>query len=153
MTELDSRQVLAVKSAWGLEHEVFLKLVKVVNELSYEIEVLLKEQGLSSAHYNILRILRGAGEEGLACSAIGERLLVKSPDITRLLDRLEKQELIERARSLVDRRIVTSCLSEKGQKLLAALDEPMKQLHKKQLEHLGETKLEQLSKLLDDIQN
>ena len=139
------------KSIWGIEHEVFLKLVKQANAFVYEVELLLKDRKLSSAHYNILRILRGAGKKGLPCNAISERLLVKSPDITRLLDRLEKKDLITRERSRTDRRVVNALINTKGLDVLAFLDDPMKNLHKKQLGHLEQKKLKKLSGLLDDL--
>ncbi len=98
-----------------------------------------------------MRILRGAGGEGLACNEISERLLVKSPDITRLLDRLEKQELIVRSRSRVDRRIVNASISKTGLELLERLDEPMQSLHKSQLGSLGQEKLTQLLALINEL--
>jgi DNA-binding MarR family transcriptional regulator len=98
-----------------------------------------------------LRILRGAGGEGLACNEISERLLVKSPDITRLLDRLEKQELIMRNRSKEDRRIVNANISGAGLELLERLDEPMQSLHKTQLGSLNQEKLTQLLALINEL--
>jgi DNA-binding MarR family transcriptional regulator len=135
----------------SLEEEVALTLFKLVNDLGYDLQELLKTAELSAAQYNILRILRGAGPDGLACNGIGERLLVKSPDMTRLLDRLEQQTLIRRERSSEDRRIVYSYITKKGLEALDALDEPIAALHKEQFGQLSKKKLEQLLSLLEEV--
>jgi DNA-binding MarR family transcriptional regulator len=81
-----------------LEAEVFVNLFRTADALARGAESLLKSAGLSAAQYNVLRILRGAGAEGLACSEIGCRMISRDPDITRLLDRMESRGLIARAR-------------------------------------------------------
>ena len=114
-----------------------------------EILDVLRPSGLSATQYNVLRILRGAGsEEGLICSEISERLITKDSDITRLLERLENRGLITRERSAKDRRIVIVKISDAGLKLLAELDEPVVELHRRQLGHLGENLQEELNALL-----
>lgn len=133
----------------SLEQEVFLNLMRTCDFLSREMEELFKPSGLSSAQYNVLRILRGAGDEGLACGEIGNRMIKHDPDMTRMLDRLEKRELITRCRLTTDRRVVRARISPAGLELLATLDEPTRQMHKTQLTHMGERNLKMLMKLLE----
>lgn len=133
----------------SLEQEVFLNLMRTCDFLSREMEELFKPSGLSSAQYNVLRILRGAGDEGLACGEIGNRMIKHDPDMTRMLDRLEKRELITRCRLTTDRRVVRARISPAGLELLATLDEPTRRMHKTQLAHMGERNLKMLMKLLE----
>jgi DNA-binding MarR family transcriptional regulator len=115
--------------------------------LSRRIDYVLKDADLSSNQYNVLRILRGA-PEGLACGEIGSRMITRDPDITRLLDRLEKRALISRCRESKDRRMVLTRITPAGLKLLAELDEPVQQAHRGQLGHMGKERLKALSELL-----
>ncbi|HEX9109386.1 MAG TPA: MarR family transcriptional regulator [Longimicrobiales bacterium] len=139
-----------VKAGPGLEHTVFLALQRLASDLGQEVAELLKGAGLSGAQYNVLRILRGAGKSGLACGEIAGRMITRDPDITRLLDRLEKRGLVIRARESGDRRVVTTRITQEGRALLATLDEPVAQLHERQLAGLGEEKLERLLQLLEE---
>ena len=109
----------------------------------------LKPSGLTPTQYNVLRILRGAGSVGLACGEIAERMVTKDSDITRLLDRLENQELVRRSRDEKDRRIVMTFITPEGLHTLKELDTPIVELHRRQLGHLGERRLKQLSELLE----
>src|SRR5215470_13051287 len=88
------------------EQEAYLALLRTADALEMQVEAKLKEFGLTGTQYNALRILRGAGADGLPCSEIGERMITHDPDITRLLDRLEKRGLAERARCKKDRRVI-----------------------------------------------
>src|SRR5229473_973935 len=116
----------------ALEERVFVSLMRTTDALSRGGEVLLKPYNLSATQYNILRILRGAGEKGLACREIGCRLITRDPDITRLLDRLESRGLIARAREAQDRRVVKTRIAEEGLRLLAELDQPVREVHRHQ---------------------
>ncbi|HEY4660081.1 MAG TPA: MarR family transcriptional regulator, partial [Terriglobales bacterium] len=116
----------------SLEEAVFLDLLRTSDVLSRRLAYILKNEDLSSNQYNVLRILRGA-PEGLACGEIGSRMISRDPDITRLLDRLEKRGLISRCRETKDRRTVLTRISPEGLKLLARLDEPVQQAHREQL--------------------
>src|SRR5580704_13128626 len=100
-------------------------MVRTADVLGRRLIGVLKDEELSQNQYNVLRILRGAAE-GLACGEIGERMITRDPDITRLLDRLEKRELIERWRDASDRRVVLAKISPAGLKLLARMDEPVR---------------------------
>jgi DNA-binding MarR family transcriptional regulator len=107
----------------------------------------LKTEDLSSTQYNVLRILRGS-PEGLPCGEIARRLITRDPDVTRLLDRMEKRGLIWRARESRDRRMVLARITPEGLKLVDRLDEPVQKIHRKQLGHLGKDQLHALTELL-----
>lgn len=136
-----------------LEQTVFLQLQKTADDLMAEFAELIKPQDLSPEQYNVLRILRAAGDAGLATGKITERMLTREPDMTRLLDRLEKRNLIRRDRDASDRRVVRAIISADGLKLLASLDETILALHNKQLKHLDRDKLKTLSELLESARN
>lgn len=113
-----------------------------------ELNNLLKQHHLSEPQYNVLRILRGAGERGLPCQRIAERMLTRLPDITRMLDRLEKAGLVERRRSTEDRRVINVRIRQEGKELLATLDQPVLQLHSRQFQNLEPNELTELNRLL-----
>ena len=129
------------------EEAAYLDLLRTTDMLSRGLIPVLKAEDLSSTQYNVLRILRGA-PEGLPCGEIGNRMITKDPDITRLLDRLEKRGLISRSRDARDRRTVTARITAAGLKLLGKLDEPVQAAHRKQLGHLGRNRLRALTELL-----
>ena len=129
------------------EEAAFLDLLRTCDLLTRRIAPVLKAADLTSTQYNVLRILRGA-REGLACREIAARMITRDPDITRLLDRMEKRELIERRREAGDRRTVLTRITPEGLELLAGLDEPVQRTHRKHLGHLGPEKLRRLAELL-----
>ena len=129
------------------EEAAFLDLARTTEMLSGPLAQLLKTEDLSPTQYNVLRILRGC-PEGLTCREIANRMITRDPDITRLLDRLEKRDLISRWRDAKDRRMVLTRITPEGLKLLARLDEPVQEAHRKQLGHLRRERLKQLSDLL-----
>ncbi len=133
----------------ALEQTAFLGLQRAAADLGQQVAELLKPAGLSPAQYNVLRILRGAGEAGLPCGEIAARMITRDPDITRLLDRLEKRGLVSRARESGDRRVVTTRITDEARSLLGTLDEPVAALHRRQLAGLGEEKLHALVALLE----
>lgn len=130
------------------EEIAFLDLVRTAELLSRPIAQLLKTEDLSSAQYNVLRILRGS-PEGLTCGEIGNRMVTRDPDITRLLDRLEKRKLIDRGRDDRDRRVVLTRITPGGLQLLGRLDEPVHDAHQQLLGHLGKERLQALAGLLE----
>jgi DNA-binding MarR family transcriptional regulator len=134
-----------------LEAEVFVNLFRAADSLARGAEALLKSTGLSATQYNVLRILRGAGTEGLACSEIGCRMISRDPDITRLLDRMESRGLIARARGKEDRRVVKTRTTVEGLRVLEKLDVPVRELHRRQLHHIPAKELRQLSRLLERV--
>jgi DNA-binding MarR family transcriptional regulator len=134
-----------------LEDHLFVAILKTADALSQEAEQLIKFAGLTAAQYNVLRILRGAEPEGLLCRGISERMISRDPDITRLLDRMEKHKLITRERQTEDRRVIKTRITAEGLKLLKKLDRPIHELHKKQFGHLSSTRLKQLAELLTEV--
>src|SRR3954454_13972786 len=136
------------KSRGSPEEAAFLDLLRTCDLLSRGPAQFLKSEDLSPTQYNVLRILRGALPAGMPCGEIASRMITRDPDITRLLDRLEKRELISRCRETKDRRMVVARITPRGLKLLARLDEPVQEMHRKQLGHLGAVKLKELHDLL-----
>jgi DNA-binding MarR family transcriptional regulator len=132
----------------SLEAEAALALLRTADQLEARVAEVLKPHGLSPTQYNALRILRGAGAEGLPCSEIGERMISRDPDITRLLDRLERRGLVARSRDPEDRRVVKTQILPPGLALLKSLDRPLEQFQRASLGHLGERRLRELIRLL-----
>ena len=128
----------------------FVAIVQAAEEMQRAMAELLKTQDLSMAQYNVLRILCGAGPEGATCGDVSENLIRHDPDVTRLMDRLDKRGLIERARDTKDRRVVRTRITKAGAALLAELDEPVDELHARQLGHIGSKRLAELVALLDE---
>ncbi|HMB95620.1 MAG TPA: MarR family transcriptional regulator [Tepidisphaeraceae bacterium] len=133
----------------SLEQEVYLNLMRTADALGRDMETMLKSQGLSATQYNVLRILRGAGGDGLPCGEVSERMITRDPDMTRLLDRIESRGLITRCRQTRDRRIVMTRITKKGLAALAKLDAPIQSAHCAQLAHLGRKKLKNFLTLLE----
>jgi DNA-binding MarR family transcriptional regulator len=129
------------------EETAFLDLLRTADVLTRGADWVLKDEDLSLTQYNVLRILRGA-PQGLPCGEIASRMITRDPDITRLLDRMERRGLISRARESRDRRLVLARISPKGLKLVNRLDEPVQKIHHKQLGHMGKDRLRVLAELL-----
>lgn len=130
------------------EEEAFLNVLRTGVMLAGDFALLFKSHDISEPAYNTLRILRAAGNEGRACHEIGEHLVARVPDVTRLVDRLEAAGLVMRERSAADRRVVRVRLTPKGLKVVTDLDAPVLELHKRQLGHLSRGELAELSRLL-----
>lgn len=120
-----------------VEEEAILNVVRTAEVLQQTMADFLKDFDLSPVQYNVLRILRGAGPAGATCSQIGERLLTRDPDITRLLDRMETRGLIGRVRSSEDRRVVITRISAEGLALVGSIDQPLRALSKSRLGKFG----------------
>jgi DNA-binding MarR family transcriptional regulator len=133
----------------SIEEEVYLNLLRTGDALSQRVEKLLRASELSGTQYNVLRILRGAGKQGLTCGETGERMVTHDPDITRLLDRLEKRKLITRTRGVRDRRVVTASITDQGLLLLDAMDKPLRELGRSFFSHMTKQELKKLSSLLE----
>jgi len=136
----------------SLEQEAALNLFRAADALMREVELTLRAAGVSHTQYNVLRILGGTGEI-LPCGEIARRMITREPDITRLLDRLEKRGLIERFRDTKDRRVVLTRSTPGGEEIVSRLSEPVQQLHQLQLGHLGDEKLHLLIALLEAVRN
>lgn len=114
-----------------------LNVVRTSEVLQRAMVDFLKEFDLSPVQYNVLRILRGADAAGATCSQIGERLLTRDPDITRLLDRMEARGLIRRERGREDRRVVLTRISAEGTALVGRIDQPLRKFGKSKLGKFG----------------
>jgi DNA-binding MarR family transcriptional regulator len=143
------REIQQGKPFARVEVEAFLNLLRSTDRLLRGLVDLLRPRQLSPAQYNVLRILRGAGDAGLSCGAVAERLVAHDPDVTRLLDRLEAAGHVQRARDRRDRRVVTARITASGLELLAELDPEVSALHARQLGHLGPARLRRLVALLE----
>ena len=130
--------------------DVHIAIVQAATEFERGFVELLKPEELSPAQYNVLRILRGAGDAGLTCSGVGDRLIRHDPDVTRLLDRLDHRHLIERSREPQDRRVVRTRITAEGLAVLARLDPELDALHERQLGHVSPERLAQLTALIQE---
>jgi DNA-binding MarR family transcriptional regulator len=142
-------EIRQTKPLGSVEEEAFLNVQRTANVLSQGMSELLKEHDLTSTQYNVLRILRGAGQAGLTAGEIGERMITRDPDVTRLLDRLERRGLVERWRCTEDRRVVWTRITAAGLEAVGALDAPVDELHVSLLRHMGDDRLRQLVELLE----
>ena len=141
----------AARGNLPLEDQTFVALQQAADSLVQEAASLLKLHGLTGSQYNVLRILRGAGADGLPCSSIGSRMISHDPDMTRLLDRMEKRGLITRQRQTQDRRVVKTCITAEGLEFLKRLDQPVRELHKRQFRHMPAARLKALWELLAEM--
>ena len=148
---MNSRTKANGPAAIPLEDRLFVALLKASDSLASQADQLIKANGLTSAQYNVLRILRGAGPEGLPCNTIAERMISRDPDMTRLLDRMEKRDVITRERQKEDRRVVKARITDEGLKLLKKMDAPIRELHKSQFAHMTSARLKTLMDLLTEV--
>lgn len=130
---------------------MFLNMVRSADALGRAEAMLLRSRGLSGAQYNVLRILRGARPDGLRCAEIATRMVSRDPDVTRLLDRLERDGLVARERSAQDRRVVTTRITVAGLERVEGLDEPLDELLRRQLAHMSRADLRRLDELLEQV--
>ena len=144
-SELKQRKPFA-----SLEHEAVVSLARTAAILEHQTAEALKPHGLTPTQYNALRILRGAGPQGLCRNEIRDRLISPMPDATRLLDRLAEMGLLVRAREGEDRRYVRATITPAGRALIDRLDDVIHSLHREQLGHLGQERLRALVDLLGD---
>jgi DNA-binding MarR family transcriptional regulator len=134
-----------------LEEEAAVSLARTSAVIEHAAESLLGEHGVTHTQYNVLRILRGAGPEGLCRNDIGSRMVTQVPDVTRLLDRMEDAGLVERERGADDRRFVRARITRQGLKLLTQLDPPLQGFLKARFGPLGQAKLAMLIDLLAEV--
>jgi DNA-binding MarR family transcriptional regulator len=131
--------------------EAVLNLIATESWVAGEIANALAPYGITPTQYNVLRILRGGHPQPYTCSMIAERLLDRTPDVTRLLCRLEREDYITRCRGEHDRRVVEVSITEKGLTLLARLDVPVRALMGRITHHLSDDELLTLSRLLEAL--
>ena len=150
MSEALSRRLQQTQFASAAQ-EALLSVAVAANTLNDLMDGICEDFAISRPQYNVLRILRGAEPTGLPCSGIGERMISHDPDMTRLLDRMEKRGLISRARQTDDRRVIKTRITPAGLVLLKSLDQPVRELHKRQFHHLPAARLKALAELLEEV--
>ena len=149
MTEAVARELKQQRFS-SREQEVLLGLQVVAARVIEPWEKFLKSTAeLTLQQYNVLRILRGSHPTPLPSGEIAARMIDRDPDVTRLVDRLERRGLVTRIRGRQDRRVVEVGITDKGRKLLNSLDAHVDRMPRSMLGHLGPKKLEQLAVLLD----
>jgi DNA-binding MarR family transcriptional regulator len=133
----------------GPAEEALLNLVRTTDCLQRAMQQRTRRWNVTATQYNVLRILRGAHPQGLSCSVIGDRMVTAEPDVTRLLARLKALKLVRQERDKKDRRVLLTCISEQGLKLLAEMQETVSRFPDEMLGHLGEPGLANLISLLE----
>jgi DNA-binding MarR family transcriptional regulator len=136
-----------------IEAEAALNIIRTAEVVQRFIAEFLRPFDLSPVQYNVLRILRGAGAAGATCSQIGERLVTRDPDITRLLDRMQSRALIGRERSNEDRRVVITRISKTGLNLVDSIDQPLRSVTRAKLGKFGREALADLIAGLERIRD
>lgn len=129
------------------EQEAYLSILRTAARLGDDFDQMLRPHGITRAQYNVLRILRGAGE-ALCRNDVRDRMISRMPDMTRLLDRMEAAGLVSRERSAEDRRMVRTAITERGLRLLEDLEGDVAAEHRRRLGHLNEDQLRSLVELL-----
>jgi DNA-binding MarR family transcriptional regulator len=152
MAGIVARELKQTRAFSSREQEVMLGLQIATARIMEPWERFLKANTELSLHqYNVLRILRGSHPTGLPSGEIATRMVTRDPDVTRLVDRLERRGLVARARGTRDRRVVEVRITDKGLDLLRGLDSHVARFPKSMLGHLGPKKLEQLGVLLEYV--
>ena len=130
------------------EQEAYLNLVRTMSVLGRDFAQLFKSYGISETQYNALRIIAGAGKQGIRMESIGERMVAHDPDTTRLVNRLLEAGYVVKERLEDDRRCSVVRLTPEGRALLNKMRSKVDRLHKEQLGHMKEAELDQLNALL-----
>lgn len=139
-------QSIPFSSAW---EEALLNLVRTADRFNHAMQGVIRPWGVTATQYNVLRILRGAGLDGLTCSEIGSRMLTADPDITRLMRRLKALRLIRQHRDRRDRRVVRTVISESGSRLLDEMAPAVNRAPELLLGHLSNVEIAELTRLLE----
>ncbi|TWU41529.1 HTH-type transcriptional regulator MhqR [Novipirellula aureliae] len=138
----------AEESFDSLEQEVFLNLWRTYDRLKLIEDEVFGRVGLSAQQYNALRLLRSVHPDAMPTLMLGSRLISRAPDMTRLLDRLEKRRLLLRERRPENRRVVEVRIAKDGMQLLNEVHDAVQECHRQQLGHLNKKVLRQLVDLL-----
>ena len=130
------------------QQDAVVNVLRTANYLDRFCASMFDQHGITSQQFNVLRILQGAGMEGLPTLDIAERMIEQAPGITRLLDRLERKKLVRRERPPDNRRQVLCYITKPGLDLLQELDTPFRNRVNQALHRLDESELEELIRLL-----
>lgn len=131
-----------------LAQDAYLSILRAGDRWSAGFIALFKSHGLTQAQFNVLRILRGGEAEGLTCSTIGDRLIHRLPDVTRLIDRMQQNGHVVRSRDSKDGRVVRVRLTPEGRSLVDSLDQAVADQHAANGRDLSADELTQLLELL-----
>jgi DNA-binding MarR family transcriptional regulator len=145
------REIKQKRPFSSVQEEVVLSIMRTADQVVVPMNDVLRAAGLSPSQYNVLRILRGAGEDGLPCGEITDRMVRRDPDLTRLLDRLETANLVSRTRDTRDRRIIRASITAEGLTLLDSLDQPVEESIRRSLSHMPVARLRTLLELLEEV--
>jgi DNA-binding MarR family transcriptional regulator len=148
MTANLQEEIKQTKPFGSLQEELWLNLSRTTAMVGHLIEQRLRAHGLSPTQYNVLRILRGAGGDGLCQYEIAERLVAQVPDVPRIVERMEKAGWVRRVRGVADRRVVMASLTEGGLALAKELDEPTLQIASEIFGEMSEFEMRNLIDLL-----
>lgn len=152
MINVLQRELEQARPFTSVEEEAFLGLQVVANRIRDPWAVFLRSEAkLTHNQYNVLRILRGAHPEGLTCSEISDRMISRDPDVTRLVDRMEKRKLVRRQRDTADRRVVRVFIGKRALTLLERLDGAVQEMPRKLLGPVGQQRLRALNGLLGRV--
>ena len=132
------------------EQEVYLNLWRTYDRLRTIEDRLFPQYDISSHQYNVLRLLKAAKPDPLPTLLIADRLISRAPDVTRMLDRLEARELIQRVRPAENRRQVLISITASGLRLLRSLEKPLHECHLRQLGHMSHADMKRLCSLLKE---
>lgn len=135
----------------GPAHEALLNLLVAAGHIRQRVDEMCEPHHITRAQYNALRILRGAHPNGYPRGEIASRLVERAPDVTRLIDRLERQGLVERVRTPADRRLSITRITKSGLDVLERLDPRVKALYQDMATRLSPRDLEELSRLCERI--
>jgi DNA-binding MarR family transcriptional regulator len=143
-------EILQGKPFASREEELLVSLMRSSDLLQARFERVMRPFNISLTQYNVLRILRGAEPAGRTCGEIGERMIAREPDVTRLLERMERAGLIRRTRDSEDRRVVVTRITPAGLKLLDEIEPGLSEINGL-LRPIGERKIAQMLSLLDEV--
>jgi DNA-binding MarR family transcriptional regulator len=131
--------------------EVVVALLRTADLVRRAVSQAVETHDITLQQYNVLRILRGAGQQGLPTLEIADRMIEHAPGVTRLLDRLEAKALVRRERCREDRRQVLCWLTPAGLELVERLDEPVDKADVEAVAQLTPEDQEKLLRLLDAV--
>jgi DNA-binding MarR family transcriptional regulator len=146
-----AREIKQSKPFTSKATEAAVALMRTADVVRRSVSGIVGRHDLTPQQYNVLRILRGAGEKGLPTLEIADRMIEETPGITRLIDRLESKQLVSRERCLTDRRQVWCRITKSGLGLVAALDEPVRGAEEAALRGFTKKELVLLVELLDQV--
>lgn len=146
-------EIKQTKPFASLEQESIVSLLRTVDHVRRTESGVFAAEDLTEQQYNVLRILRGTGPDGLPTLSVAERLIEHTPGITRLIDRLEAKGLVRRERPARDRRQVYCFITEEGLNVLERLDPAVEQLARRLMQHLSAAQMKVLNEILEKIRD